>query len=146
MVEDIATRIRVLTDTSELDKIPNNGAFASISDVVKDLKDKIESGADELAGEATKALKQYEEEYFNYHTHPFETGTAKKLFEAEPEGTKVWFVDNKAENRGFPYMITEEYGTNPGRKLPFHPFAAPAREKLESEIEKIGEEIIIRKL
>jgi len=136
---DITTRITVKSDTKELDSL--KGIFPSLDSVIDDLESRLDTACNNLAQRTAVQLLDYERTEFNYHKHPYETGTGGNSFYAKDDGTNSWIVDNSAENNGFPYMVTEELGNNPGRKLSAHPFVAPAREVLSDDIEGLFKEV-----
>lgn len=140
MVEsDITTRINVTKDTSQLDKL--KGIFPSLDDVIDDIENRLDNATGNFARRTAEQLLESERMEFNYHKHPYETGVGGNSFYAKSSGSNSWTVDNSAENNGFPYMVTEEEGSNPGRKLPPHPFAAPGREALLDEIQDLWKEV-----
>lgn len=140
MVESsITTRVTVTKDTKELDSL--RGIFPSLDAVIDSLDNRLDLATGNLARRTAEQLLEYERMEFNYHKHPYETGVGGNSFYAKSDGTASWTVDNSAENNGFPYMVTEEEGSNPGRKLPPHPFAAPGREVVTDEIESLFKEV-----
>lgn len=140
MVEsDITTRITVTKNTSQLDGL--KGVFPTLDNIVDNLESRLDTACDNLAQRTAVQLLEYERMEFNYHKHPYETGTGGNSFFARSDGISAWTVDNSAENNGFPYMVTEEQGSNPGRVLPPHPFAAPAREVVTGEIQTLFSEV-----
>ncbi len=140
MVESsITTRVTVTKDTSQLEQL--KGIFPSLDNVIDNLENRLDTACDNLAQRTAVQLLEYERAEFNYHKHPFETGIGGNSFYAKSDGVNSWTVDNSAENQGFPYMVTEEEGSNPGRKLPPHPFAAPAREVVVDEVQSLWKEV-----
>lgn len=140
MVESsITTRITVTKDISQLDEL--KGIFPSLDDVVDSLKNRLDAATGKLAQRTAVQLLEYERTEFNSHKHPYETGVGGNSFYAKNTGFNSWIVDNSADNNGFPYMVTEEEGSNPGRKLPPHPFAAPAREMVVDELQSLWKEV-----
>lgn len=136
---DITTQINVKSDTRELETL--KGIFPTLDAVVDDLKSRLNMACSNLAQKIAVNLLEYERTEFNYHKHPYETGVGGNSFYAKRNGSNSWTVDNSAENRGFPYMVTEELGNNPRRKLPPHPFAAPSREVVTDEIKTLWNEV-----
>ena len=136
---DITTRITVKSDTSELDNL--KGIFPTLDNVVEDLTSRLNTACGNLSQRIAVELLSFEQMEFNYHRHPYETGVGGNSFYAKDDGDNSWIVDNSAENNGFPYMVTEELGNNPGRKLPPHPFAAPGREVVKDEINDLWKEV-----
>lgn len=135
----ITTRINVKKDTSQLDTL--RGIFPTLDNIIDNLNDRLDTATDNLAERTAVQLLEYERMEFNYHQHPYETGTGGNSFYTKSEGPGTWITDNSASNNGFPYMVTEEEGSNPGRILPPHPFAAPAREVVVDEIQALFKEI-----
>lgn len=136
---DITTRIGVTADTTELDNL--RGIFPTLDKLADDLETRLENVCGTLSQRIAVQLLDYERTEFNYHKHPYETGTGGNSFYAKDDGSNYWIVDNSAENDGFPYMVTEEFGSNPGRRLPPHPFVAPAKEVVLDELESLFKEV-----
>ena len=137
----ITTKISVELDTTGLDSLPSDGIFSPVKDIIEDLTSKLYESAEALGEESANQLLQYEELYYNEHTHPYETGVGRDSFYTETIGNLEWLVDNSAENNGFPYLVTDELGDNPGRKLEPHPFAEPGREALISDLDSMWVEV-----
>jgi|GEM_PF-3013542 len=135
----ITTDVNVKCDTSELDDL--KGIFPTLDNIVDDLKSRLNTACGNLAQRVAIQLLQYEQMEFSYHKHPYAKGVGENSFYAKDNGDNSWTVDNSAENNGFPYMVTEELGDNPGRKLSPHPFAAPAREVVKDEVEDMFKEV-----
>jgi hypothetical protein len=135
----ITVNVNVKNDTSELDDL--KGIFPTLDNVVENLKSRLNTACGNLSQRIAVQLLEYERMEFNYHKHPYETGVGGNSFYAKDNGDNSWTVDNSAENNGFPYMVTEELGDNPGRKLPPHPFVAPSREVVLDEIEDMWKEV-----
>lgn len=135
----ITSDVNVKSDTSELDNL--KGIFPTLDAVVDDLKSRLDTACGKLAQRIAEQLLEFERMEFNYHKHPFAKSVGGNSFYAKDNGDNSWTVDNSAENNGFPYMVTEELGDNPGRKLSPHPFAAPAREVVRDEVEDMWKEV-----
>jgi hypothetical protein len=141
MVEsDITTHITVTKNTDALDGL--KGLFPTLDSIVDLLETRLDTACDNLAQRTAVQLLEYERAQFSSEVHPFAKGVGENSFYAESEGDCMWVVDNSAENKGFPYMVTEELGDGPGRKLPAHPFAAPARGVVIDEIEDLWKEVM----
>lgn len=136
---DITTRIGVTADTTELDNL--RGFFPTLDALVDNLESRFENICGTLSQKIAVELLSFEQMEFNYHKHPYETGVGGNSFYAKDDGSNYWIVDNSAENNGFPYMVTEELGSNPGRVLSPHPFVAPSREVVIDELDALFKEV-----
>ena len=140
MVEsDITTHITVTKNTDALDGL--KGLFPTLDNVIEDLENRLDTACNNLAQRTAVQLLEYERAQFSSEIHPFAKGVGENSFYAANEGDCAWVVDNSAENKGFPYMVTEELGDNPGRKLSPHPFAAPARAVVIDEVNDLWKEV-----
>lgn len=136
---DITSRITVKHDTSELDSL--KGIFPTLDNVIDDLKSRLNTACGNLSQRIAEQLLEFERAEFNYHKHPYAKGVGGNSFYAKDDGDNSWIVDNSAENNGFPYMVTEELGNSPHRKLPPHPFAAPSREVVRDQVQDLWKEV-----
>lgn len=140
MVESqVTTKIKVTSNTKQLKML--KGLIPGLDSLVDDIENRIDIASGKLAQRTAEQLLEYERKEFNYHHHPFERGVGGNSFYAKINGKGLWVVDNSANNKGFPYMVTEELGDNPGRKLPAHPFAAPSRDVVIGEVERLFNEV-----
>ena len=137
----ITTRINIEVDKSGLDSLPTDGIFSPVKDIIDDISNRLDESAINLGDASANQLLQYEELYYNEHTHPYETGNGRESFYTDTIGSLEWVVDNSAENNGFPYLVTDELGDNPGRVLEPHPFAEPARGALISDLNSMWVEV-----
>ena len=137
----ITTRIKVVVDKTGLDSLPSDGIFSPLKDIVDDISNRLDESAENIGDASANQLLQYEELYYNEHTHPYETGVGRDSFYTETTSNLEWLVDNSAENNGFPYLVTDELGDNPGRVLEPHPFAEPGREALITDLDSMWVEV-----